>query len=127
MMNEDVVMGEEVPQGFEEALQSFQAVDDELEAILSGDPEAQFDLSWQLGQRTTGPLVDNAEVSWRKSSWSRVSPHVGTLVSEQGVKAAFRLGMDKEVRCNQTLAAVLWLYVSIRALRFTSLGREDST
>ena len=47
--SEDVVMGEEIPQGFEEALQSFQAVDDELEAILSGDPEAQFDLSQQVG------------------------------------------------------------------------------
>ena len=45
----NVVMGEEVPQGFEEALQSFHAMDDELEAILSGDPEAQFDLSRQLG------------------------------------------------------------------------------
>ena len=55
-------MGEEVPQGFEEALQSFRAVDDELEAILSGDPKTQFDLSWQLGQRTTGPPASNAEV-----------------------------------------------------------------
>ena len=43
--SEDIVMGEEIPQGFEEALQSFRAVDDELEAILSGDPKAQFDLS----------------------------------------------------------------------------------
>ena len=60
--SEDIVMGEEVPQGFEEALQSFRAVDDELEAILSGDPEAQFDLSRQLGQRTEGPPADNAEV-----------------------------------------------------------------
>ena len=48
--SQDVVMGEEVPQGFEEALQSFQAMDDELEAVLSGDPEAQFDLSQQLGR-----------------------------------------------------------------------------
>ena len=47
--NGDIVMGEEVPQGFEEALQSFRAVDDKLEAILSGDPKAQFDLSQQLG------------------------------------------------------------------------------
>ena len=42
-------MGEEVSQGFEEALQSFRAVDDELEAVLSGDPETEFDLSRQLG------------------------------------------------------------------------------
>ena len=55
-------MGEEVPQGFKEALQSFRAVDDELEAILSGDPEAQFDLSRQLEQWTGGPLADNVEV-----------------------------------------------------------------
>ena len=60
--SEDVVMGEEVPQGFEEALQSFRAVDDELEAVLSGDPKAEFDLSWQVGQRTAGPPASTAEV-----------------------------------------------------------------
>ena len=27
-------------------------MDDELEAILSREPEAQFDLSWKLGRRT---------------------------------------------------------------------------
>ena len=59
-------MGKEVPQGFEEALQSFRAVDDELEAILSGDPEAQFDLSRQLGRRTGGPPADNAEVGLKE-------------------------------------------------------------
>ena len=37
-------------------------MDDELEAILSGDPEAQFDLSRQLGRRTAGPPTSNAEV-----------------------------------------------------------------
>ena len=61
-VSEDVVMGEEVPQGFKEALQSFQAVDDELEAVLSGDPEAQFDLSRQLGRRAAGPPTHTAEV-----------------------------------------------------------------
>ena len=60
--NEDIVMGEEIPQGFEEALQSFRAVDDELEAVLSGDPEAQFNLSRQLGRRAVGPPADQAEV-----------------------------------------------------------------
>ena len=60
--SEDIVMGEEVPQGFEEALQSFRAMDDELEAILSGDPEAQFDLSWQVGRRTARPPTNNAKV-----------------------------------------------------------------
>ena len=61
-VNEDVVMGEEIPQGFEEALQSFRAVDDELEAVLSGDPEAEFDLSRQLGRRSGGPPATHAEV-----------------------------------------------------------------
>ena len=37
-------------------------MDNELEAILSGDPEAQFDLSRQLGRRTAGPPASNAEV-----------------------------------------------------------------
>ena len=60
--NEDVIMGEEVPQGFEEALQSFRAVDDELEAILSGDPETEFDLSRQLGRRSGGPPATHGEV-----------------------------------------------------------------
>ena len=60
--SEDIVMGEEVPQGFEEALQSFRAVDNELEAVLSGDPEAQFNLSWQLRRRTGGPPAASAEV-----------------------------------------------------------------
>ena len=61
-VNEDVVMGEEVPQGFEEALQSFRTVDDELEAVLSGDPEAEFDLSRQLGRRSGGPPTTHTEV-----------------------------------------------------------------
>ena len=60
--NEDVVMGDEIPQGFEEALQSFRAVDDELGAVLSGDPEAEFDLSWQLGRQSGGPPTTHAEV-----------------------------------------------------------------
>ena len=60
--SEDVVMGEEVPQGFEEALQSFRAVDDELEAVLSGDPETEFDLSRQLGIRSGGPPTTHTEV-----------------------------------------------------------------
>ena len=60
--SEDVIMGEEVPQGFEEALQSFRAMDDELEAILSRDPEAQFNLSQQLGRRTARPPASTAEV-----------------------------------------------------------------
>ena len=55
-------MGEEVPQGFEEALQSFRAVDDELKAVLSGDPKAQFNLSRQLGRRTGGPPTAGTEV-----------------------------------------------------------------
>ena len=47
--SEDIVMSKEAPQGFEEALQSFRAMDDKLEAILSGNPEAQFNLSRQVG------------------------------------------------------------------------------
>ena len=58
----DVIMGEEIPQGFEEDLQSFRAMDDELEARLSGNPEAEFDLSQQLGRRTAGPPTSSAEV-----------------------------------------------------------------
>ena len=42
-------MDKEAPQGFEEALQSFQAVDNELDTILSEIAKAQFDLSQQLG------------------------------------------------------------------------------
>ena len=60
--SEDIVMGEDIPQGFEEALQSFRAVDDELKAVLSGDPGAQFDLSRQLGRRTAGPPASQAEM-----------------------------------------------------------------
>ena len=37
-------------------------MDDELEAVLSGDPEAQFNLSWQVGQQTAGPPTNVAEV-----------------------------------------------------------------
>ena len=55
-------MDEEGPQGFEEALQSFRAVDDKLDAVLSGIAEAQFDLSRQLGQWTAGPPASGAEV-----------------------------------------------------------------
>ena len=55
-------MGEEVPQGFKEALQSFRAMDDELKAVLSGDPKAQFNLSWQLGKRIVGPPTSTVEV-----------------------------------------------------------------
>ena len=64
--SEDIVMGEEVLQGFEEAFQSFRAMDDELEAVLSGDPEAQFDLSRQLGRRTAGPPTGMVEVELEK-------------------------------------------------------------
>ena len=60
--NEDVIMDKEGPQGFKEALQSFRAVDNELEAILLGNAEAQFDLSRQLGRRTAGPPASDAEV-----------------------------------------------------------------
>ena len=60
--NEDVVMDEEGPQGFEEVLQSFQAVDDKLDAVLSGTAKAQFDLSQQLGRWTAGPPMRQAEV-----------------------------------------------------------------
>ena len=60
--NEDVIMDEEGPQGFKEALQSFQAVDDELDVVLLGSTEAQFDLSQQLGRRTAGPPTSSVEV-----------------------------------------------------------------
>ena len=37
-------------------------MDDELEAVLSGDPETEFDLSRQLGRRSGGPPATHAEV-----------------------------------------------------------------
>ena len=37
-------------------------MDDELEAVLSGDPKTQFDLSRQLGRRAAGPPTNTAKV-----------------------------------------------------------------
>ena len=59
-------MDEEEPQGFEEVLQSFQAVNEKLNAVLSRIAKAQFDLSQQLGQRTVGPQASHKEVELKE-------------------------------------------------------------
>ena len=46
---EDVVMDHAQPEGFEEALQSFRAIQDELDNILADDDNGKLDVSCQLG------------------------------------------------------------------------------
>ena len=60
-------------------------MDNELKAILSRDPEAQFDLSRQLGQRTGGPPVDNVEVELEEIFMEQgVADTSTTIVREAG-------------------------------------------
>ena len=85
--NQDVIMDEGGPQGFEEVLQSFQAVDDKLEAILSGDAEAQFNLSWQLGIQTAEPPASNAEVELEEVFMKQgIADTSATIEREAGMK-----------------------------------------
>ena len=85
--NKDVIMDEEGPQGFEEALQSFQAMDNKLDAILSGTAEAQFDLSQQLGQRTAGPPARQAEVELEEVFMEQgITDTSATIEREAGVE-----------------------------------------
>ena len=85
--NKDVVMYEEGPQGFEEALQSFRAVDDELDAVLSGIAEAQFDLSRQLGRWIAGPPASGAEVELEEVFMEQgVTDTSATIEREAGVE-----------------------------------------
>ena len=51
---EDVIMDHAQPDGFEEALQSFHAVQAELDDVLADDSHGKFDMSCQLGQRRAG-------------------------------------------------------------------------
>ena len=53
---EDVVMDHAQPDGFEEALQSFRAVQAELNDVLADDADnSELDVSHQLGRRRAGP------------------------------------------------------------------------
>ena len=52
---EDMVMDHAQPDGFEEALQSFRAIQDELDDALADDDNGELDVSCQLGQRRAGP------------------------------------------------------------------------
>ena len=55
LTEEDMVMDHNKPQGFEEALQSFQAVQAELNHILKDESDGKLNVSCQLGQRMAGP------------------------------------------------------------------------
>ena len=52
---EDVVMDHRQPEGFEEALQSLQAVQAKLDSILEDASNGELNVSCQLGQRRAGP------------------------------------------------------------------------
>ena len=55
-IEEDVVMDHAQPDGFEEALQSFRAVQAELDDVLADDDNnGKLDMSRQLGRRRAGP------------------------------------------------------------------------
>ena len=55
LTEEDVVMDHAQPEGFEEALQSFRAVQAELDDVLADDDNGELDVSRQLGRRGAGP------------------------------------------------------------------------
>ena len=52
---ENVVMDHAQPEGFKEALQSFRAVQAELDDVLADDSNSELDVSHQLGRRRAGP------------------------------------------------------------------------
>ena len=52
---EDVVMDHAQPDGFEEALQSFRAVQAELDDVLADNNDSELEVSHQLGRRRAGP------------------------------------------------------------------------
>ena len=58
---EDVVMDHAQPDGFEEALQSFRAIQDELDDVLADDNNGELNVSHQLGRRGAGPPKTMAE------------------------------------------------------------------
>ena len=49
LTDKDVVMDHAQPDGFEEALQSFRAVQAELDDVLADDDNGELDVSRQLG------------------------------------------------------------------------------
>ena len=55
LTKEDVVMDHTQPDSFEETLQSFRAVQAELDDVLADDNNGELDVSRQLGQRRAGP------------------------------------------------------------------------
>ena len=62
-IEEDVVMDHVRPDGFEEALQSFRAVQAELDNVLADDGNGKLNVSHQLRRRRAGPpmtLVEEA-------------------------------------------------------------------
>ena len=58
---EDVVMDPAQPDGFKEALQSFRAVQAELDDVLANDDNSKLDVSRQLRRRRAGPPKTMAE------------------------------------------------------------------
>ena len=54
LINEDMVMDHNEPQGFKEALQSFRAVQAKLDSVLEDASDGELDVSHQLGQRRAG-------------------------------------------------------------------------
>ena len=60
-IKEDVVMDHAQPDGFEEALQSFRAVQAKLDDVLADNDNGKLNVSRQLGQRRAGPPATMAE------------------------------------------------------------------
>ena len=75
--NEDVVMDHAQPEGFKEALQSFRAVQDELDRVLADDSDGELDMSCQLGRRRAGPPT------------TRVEEALEEVFMEQGIAGPF--------------------------------------
>ena len=62
-------------------------MDDELEAILSGDTKAQFNLSRQLGWQTAGPPASQAEVELEEVFMEqRIADTSPTIEQEVGME-----------------------------------------
>ena len=61
------------------------------------------------------------------STGGDMSPHMGTLVSEQGIDAAFRLIWKGSAICPDSYSRPLAFRQLGETLRFTSLGQGDST
>ena len=62
-------------------------MDDELDAVLTGIAEAQFNLSRQLGRRTIGPPVSHAEVKLKEVFMEQgVADTSATIEREAGME-----------------------------------------